>query len=222
MKLFLLPTGTIGPAALPVPAYLIEADDGTVVLVDTGLPAPDGGTPPVVDWLSRIGRQPSEVDLVVCSHLDPDHCGSNDRFPRSEFVVQRSHLRFARSGRSPRPQQYRERWDRPEFRFREIDGDHELLPGVELVESTGHVPGHQSVLVRLPGQPVLLAIDAIPASGALDPDTRPIYPFDMDESAVRDATRKLVAVARAEKALIVHGHDAAQWATLRTPPACYA
>jgi N-acyl homoserine lactone hydrolase len=221
MRLFLLPTGTVGPAALPVPAYVVEADDGTVVLIDTGLPAPDGGTPPVVDWLARIGRTPSEVAFVVCSHLDPDHCGNNDQFPQAEFVVQRSHLRFARSGPARGGPECRDRWDRPGFRFREIDGDQELLPGIELVESAGHVPGHQSVLVRLPGRPVLLAIDAIPVGSALDADTRPIYPFDMDEAAVRDATRKLVALARMEHALIIHGHDAAQWSTLRPPPACY-
>lgn len=35
-------------------------------------------------------------------------------------------------------------------RIRLVDGDTELLPGLELIETSGHVPGHQSVLVRLP------------------------------------------------------------------------
>jgi N-acyl homoserine lactone hydrolase len=43
-----------------------------------------------------------------------------------------------------------------------VDGDTELLPGLTLLETSGHTPGHQSVLVRLPQTgPVLLAIDAV-------------------------------------------------------------
>jgi hypothetical protein len=40
------------------------------------------------------------------------------------------------------------------------------------VATGGHVPGHQSVLVRLPETgPVLLAIDAVPAAAYFDPGT---------------------------------------------------
>ena len=43
-----------------------------------------------------------------------------------------------------------------------VDGDTELLPGVTLIETSGHAPGHQSVLVRLPKTgAVLLVIDAV-------------------------------------------------------------
>ena len=48
-------------------------------------------------------------------------------------------------------------------RIRLEDGDTELLPGFELTSTSGHVPGHQSVLVRLPKTgAVLLTIDAVP------------------------------------------------------------
>jgi glyoxylase-like metal-dependent hydrolase (beta-lactamase superfamily II) len=30
-----------------------------------------------------------------------------------------------------------------------VEGDSELLPGLELIETSGHVLGHQSVLARL-------------------------------------------------------------------------
>jgi N-acyl homoserine lactone hydrolase len=101
-----------------------------------------------------------------------------------------------------------------------VSGDVRLLPGVELVESSGHVPGHQSVLVRLANRPpVLLAVDAIPTTAALDARRRPMYPFDLDETQVRAATRKLVDLAAREGADIVCGHDAEQWAGL---PAYYS
>jgi N-acyl homoserine lactone hydrolase len=105
-----------------------------------------------------------------------------------------------------------------------IDGDTVLVPGVELIEMSGHVPGHQSVLVLLPETgPVILAIDAIAESSMLDPDNRPIHPTDEDEVGVRASTRKLVDLAQREGVgLMVHGHNSQQWSTLKHAPEFYA
>jgi N-acyl homoserine lactone hydrolase len=99
-----------------------------------------------------------------------------------------------------------------------------LLPGIELIETTGHKPGHQSVLVRLPETgPVLLAIDAIPRMDQRDADTRIIGPADMDEANTRASTRKLMDLAAREGVtLIIHGHDPEQWKTLKLAPDYYA
>ncbi|MET7455002.1 N-acyl homoserine lactonase family protein [Streptomyces sp. NPDC005574] len=226
MRLYLLRLGTVPGLGAPVPGYLIRTDDGHTVLIDTGA-APDGPLQveegqDVVSALARVGVRPEDVDLVVCSHLDPDHVGGHAAFPGAEFVIQRAHLDLARSGTVPRLAASRPLWDVPGLRYRTVDGDTELLPGIELVASGGHVPGHQSVLVRLERTgAVLLAVDAIPMSAALDPEDRPVLPFDLDEKELRASTRKLVDLARAENALIVHGHDAQQWRTLRVAPAYY-
>ena len=51
-------------------------------------------------------------------------------------------------------------------RIRLVDGDTELLPGITLIETSGHVPGHQSVLVRLSKTgAVLLTVDAVSFRG---------------------------------------------------------
>ncbi|MGC4994534.1 N-acyl homoserine lactonase family protein [Nocardia salmonicida] len=227
MRLYLFRFGSIPGIQAPVPGYLIQHSDGTNVLIDTG-PAPGGPitvTPSddPVEQLARIGVRPRDVHFVVSSHLDADHCGNHDRFSDAEFVVQRRHLRSARSGAVPRILAAQKHWDAPGLRYREIDGDVELLPGINLIESTGHVPGHQSVLVRLPDAgPMLLAIDAIPNGTALQPATRPIFPFDVEPEKVRASTAKLVALAECEGAVIVHGHDAEQWATLRHAPDYYS
>ena len=34
-----------------------------------------------------------------------------------------------------------------------VDGDHEIMPGLKLVATHGHTPGHQSALVTLPAEP---------------------------------------------------------------------
>ncbi len=81
------------------------------------------------------------------------------------------------------------------------------------------MPGHQSVLVRLPRTgPVLLAIDAINVAAQADPDNGPPGPFDEDAAGVRASVRKLRDVAAgARVALTVYGHDSAQWRALRCP-----
>jgi N-acyl homoserine lactone hydrolase len=88
------------------------------------------------------------------------------------------------------------------------------------------VPGHQSVLVRLPETgPVLLAIDAITSALRDDetPETRSTASYDMDPAATRASTRKLVDMAAREGVkLIVYGHDAQEWAKLKKAPDFYS
>ena len=158
-----------------MPGYLIRTDDGTNILVDTGLPystienpqGPPGLQPEmteadyVVNRLGSIGLRPDDIQFLVCTHFDPDHAGNHEMFPAAEFIVQRRHYEIARGGH-PRFGIAREHRDNPNLRYRLIDGDTVLVPGIELIDTSGHVPGHQSVLVRLPETgPVLLAIDAI-------------------------------------------------------------
>jgi N-acyl homoserine lactone hydrolase len=234
MKLYLMQLATLGDA--PAPGYLVQTDDGTNVLIDTGVPKSQIGayreaTQPtwkmdeedyVVRQLERIGVTPDDVRYVISTHYDGDHAGNHEDFPSAEFVVQRVHHEAATQG-GERWARMREHWDAPGLRVRLVDGDTELLPGIELIESGGHVPGHQAVLVRLPSTgPVLLAIDAIPFASVLDPDMREITVYDMDEAGVRASTRKLVDLAKREGVtMIVHGHDAAQWATLKKLPEYY-
>ena len=228
MKLYLLRLADMG--GTPAAGYLVQTDDGTNVLIDSGFPremigSSEGWTIDedqfVVNQLAQIGVAPEDVHYLVVTHLDVDHAGAHDEFPSAEHVIQRAHHE---ARESPRFQSIRSHWDAPELRYRIVDGDTELVPGVELIETSGHVPGHQSVLVRLPETgPVILAIDAIPHGDLLDPDTRAITEYDQDEEGVRASTRKLVELAHRENAaLIVRGHDGAQWQGLRTLPGFYS
>jgi N-acyl homoserine lactone hydrolase len=236
MKLYLLHLAYLQPLGVPVPGYLIQTDDGTNILVDTGFPhsfieQPPGPLGPlslevemrpedhVVSRLASIGLQPADIDLLVCTHFDADHAGNHHLFPHAELVVQRRHYEVARAG-DPRYAMIRDSWDAPGLRYRLVDGDTTLLPGVELLESSGHVPGHQSVLVRLPETgPELLTIDAIPHASMRDATTRPILPNDEDEAETRASTRKLMEIAQREGVtLIIFGHDNDQWPTLRHAP----
>ena len=87
-------------------------------------------------------------------------------------------------------------------------------------QTSGDVPGHQSVLINLPKTgKVLLAIDAIPAPYLTNPHTRLILPTDMDETGVRRSTKKLMDLVKVQNnELIIHGHDMEQWTTLKHAP----
>jgi N-acyl homoserine lactone hydrolase len=217
------------PSAGSAGCYLVQTGDEKNILIDSGLP-PDYTPPPgapeaenkrnVLEHLTDLGLRPDDIDLVICTHFDVDHAGYHDAFPRAEFIVQREHYELARSG-DPRYAAARAHWDHPALRYRLIDGDTELLPGLLLIETSGHAPGHQSVLVRLPRTGnVLLTIDAVVLQRLFTPD-RKAWPIE-DETQLRSSTQKLLdLVAREQVALVVFGHDGDQWQTLKKAPAYY-
>jgi N-acyl homoserine lactone hydrolase len=238
MKLYILKLALLQPFGVPVLGYLIQTD-GTNILVDSGFPysyikAPPGPQGPlqlqvemhpedhVLSHLASIGLSANDIHFLICTHFDSDHAGNHDLFTNAELVVQRKHYEIARAGHA-RSQEVRDHWDHPKLRYRLVDGDVVLLPGVELLETGGHVPGHQSVLVRLPNDgPILLAIDAIPAAFLLDPDSRQML-YDENEADTRASTRKLVeAVERDRVGLTIYGHDPEQWQTLKRAPEYYS
>ena len=233
--LYLLPVETTtiplgGSSYGMVACYLIRMSDGRNILVDSGIPAdyeaPGGAVRhthehDVVTRLAALGLRPDDIDLLVCTHFDVDHAGHHDAFTHAELVVQRRHYEVAREGHS-RYAVARPHWDHPALRYRLVEGDTELLPGVTLIETSGHAPGHQSVLVRLPQSgPVLLAIDAVVLRRLFTPE-RNAWPLDDDEEQLRASTRKLLdLVAREQVGLVVFGHDGDQWPTLKTAPDYY-
>jgi N-acyl homoserine lactone hydrolase len=238
MRLYLLQLALTGDHEQPVPGYLIQTDDGVNVVIDTGY-APEfiamarqpgfagmaiHDVVPITDHLAALGVAPEDVQYLIATHFDPDHAGEHDAFPNAEIIVQRAHYVVAtKEGADRRYTMTRSHWDAPGLRYRLIDGDTELLPGIKLIETSGHVPGHQSVLVHLKETgPVLLTIDAINHAGQRDPETRTVAGYDVDEPSTRASTCKLRDLAEREGVqLIIYGHDRKQWPTLKKAPAFY-
>lgn len=210
-------------------SYLVETSDGKHILIDTGMPAGSrpAGLPPaenernVIEHLAALGLRPDDIAIVICTHFDVDHAGYHDAFTKAEFVVQSEHYALARSGHR-RFAAARPHWDHPALRYRLIDGDAEILPGLTLLETSGHAPGHQSVLVRLPRTgPVLLAIDAVMMQ-RLFTASRQAWPNDDNEDQLRSSTQKLLEIVdREHVSLVVFGHDGQQWQTLKIAPEYY-
>lgn len=221
--------GPEGPRDFVAGSYLVTMSDGSQVLIDTGPPAEMAGGPmegaevvTATDQLARLGVRPEDVATVVTTHFDLDHAGQNDAFPNAVHVVQKEHLEVAQGGH-PRFAGHRAHWDVGGEKFRAVSGDTELFPGFKLISTPGHVPAHQSVLLRLPNTgSVLITADAVPLAGLFTPD-RPKGAMDAGEvEELRESTQKLLRVRDQEGVkLVIHHHDGAQWKTLKRAPDYY-
>ncbi|MBN9657880.1 MAG: N-acyl homoserine lactonase family protein [Acidobacteria bacterium] len=235
MKLYLLELGRVRTGE-PILGYLVQTAGGQNVLIDTGYrPGTLGeeGNPDmaflqaapqqlVTVQLRRIGLSPEEITCQIVTHLDPDHAGFLSSFPQAEAIIQRRHLALARASEAARFLLTRPVWGSPDIRYKEVDGDVEILPGIHVVETSGHVTGHQSVLLELPNTgAVLLPIDAMAREHLRSAEERTAGPFDENEEELRRSTRKLIDLADRRKALIIYAHDAEQWAGLRHSPDYY-
>ena len=149
--------------------HVIDHPDGRI-LVDTGLI----DSIPELDeqWSPRFDASviPRDVAFVVNTHLHFDHCGGNRLFAGVPIYVQRVEREAARGEDYTIPG-----W--VEFEgasYVELDGEAELAPGVRVLPTPGHSPGHQSVLVDTEEGLVVVAGDVAhrwddfddPANGA--------------------------------------------------------
>ena len=228
-KLYLLQNST---ASIPLPSgerlemssgcYLVQTEDGRSMLIDTGMAAPSAAhRKNLLEHLAELKVSTANISTVICTHFDIDHCGFHECFPQAEFVVQREHYELARSGH-PRFASGRAHWNHQGLRYRLVDGDLEISPGIMLLKTSGHVPGHQSVLLHLAKTgAVLLAIDAVAMNRQFTPE-RKATAVDDNEEQLRASTRKLLDVVKRENVqLVIFHHDGEQWKSLKKAPEYY-
>jgi N-acyl homoserine lactone hydrolase len=153
----------------PVYVHVIDHPEGRV-LVDTGMTEV---LPEVLDMDPRLFPLSDQdvdlaaIDLVVNTHLHFDHCGGNHLFAGRPIYVQRQELEDARGEDYTIPE-----WvDAPGIAYEEVDGEHELLPGVRLVPAPGHSRGMQVVVVETAGRPVVIGGDVAVRHAELDEPT---------------------------------------------------
>ena len=132
-RLYLMQVATLsaGPLTVPVPCYFIQTCDDQNILIDSGLPtnfqAPPNMPVPemgrnVIEQLAMIDVQPTDIDLLICTHYDVDHAGNHGAFPNARLIAQRQHYEVARNGH-PRFAPTRSQWDQPTSRYRLVDSD---------------------------------------------------------------------------------------------------
>ena len=178
----------------------VVTHDGGAVLVDTGVGGPQEALDDwrvvnrsVADALAELDMSPADIGLVINTHLHFDHCGQNAVFRHAPVYVQRAELDRAR----------REAPDLCDWlgfmdaRFELLDGDAEILPGLEVITTPGHTAGHQCVLVRADGAAfdLLIGDAAYTPRVYADPSADPLVPGQAsDVPAWRDSLRRIQAL----------------------------
>jgi N-acyl homoserine lactone hydrolase len=217
---------------MPVSSILLKHPQGNV-LFDTGC-HPDVGVNPEARWgslvrvmtpimqpndnvlesLKRIGHSPDDIDVVVCSHLHPDHCGCNQFFRKAKFFIHERELAAAQAPEAEKVGYFRADWDHavtiePVKTETDVFGDE----AIQLIHLPGHTPGTMGALVRLQRDGMfLLAADSLSLRANLDQNIVPKNTWDREE-----CLRSFDRIREIERggATVICGHDDAQWASLR-------
>ncbi|MGF2949276.1 N-acyl homoserine lactonase family protein [Microbacterium alcoholitolerans] len=172
------------------------------------------GENPLETALAEIGLVPGDITLAAVSHMHVDHSGGIPTLARAgaTIAIQQAELDFVRSGAVGIAEGFYEPdWSEPGTRWRMLDGDEELAPGVHALATPGHTPGHQSFRVELPesGTWVMAGDAADLAQNFLDHVHCGSYAggTDADEADARASFQKLLAVSRETSAHLIPGHD---------------
>ncbi len=139
----------------PTYCWYIEGADKHI-LVDTGTEAelatsyrgfPAQKIMTFDEALGKVGLKPEDIDIVIQTHLDWDHCANTHRCNNARVLVQEDELRFALAPHPLTGLSYK-----PDLliglNFFLINGHYEVCPGIELIPAPGHSAGTQAVSVQ--------------------------------------------------------------------------
>jgi N-acyl homoserine lactone hydrolase len=225
-----------GDVRVPVPCYLIEHEQG-LVLVDTGMhPAvrddPRGRIGWVADLmrldlpegedigarLRSIGIDPGSLRYLVNTHLHFDHAGGNELIPGDvDLVIQRREWLAGHDEREIGLNVYNPADYAQSRVVHEVEGEHDLFGdgAIVLFPTPGHTPGHQSLRLHLDSADLVICADACYFADWLDTEETPPYGFDKSQEL--ESVRRLRGL-RDSGARMIFGHDPDQWATIPRAP----
>ncbi|HEY1979938.1 MAG TPA: MBL fold metallo-hydrolase [Xanthobacteraceae bacterium] len=206
------------PLPLDVNCFLIR-HRGRLILSDAGSGHTIGPTlGKLPQNLRAIGVTPETIDLIMLTHLHPDHSlglideAGNAVFPNAELIMHNVEAAFwldraAQPGDSERVTRntkaqrtvtapYRDR-------IRRIE-DGEVLPGITAMLRPGHTPGHTNWLIESGGERILLWGDIVHLASVQMRHPEATLVFDVEPMLAR-ASRERVLEFSASESLVVAG-----------------
>jgi len=173
--------------------------------------------------LASAGVDPKSVDVVLMSHLHPDHTNGiraldgSMAFPNAEIMVPAKDWEFwmseenaAKAESNQMMKNYfanvKKIYAGIESRVTRYDWGKEVVPGVTSVATPGHTPGHTSFVVASGNSRILIQSDVtnIPEFFLRNPDWHVAY--DVDPETAQATRHKFYDMAAAEKATVVGFH----------------
>ncbi|WP_424942167.1 MBL fold metallo-hydrolase [Aliiroseovarius crassostreae] len=174
-----------------------------LVLFDTGL-NPEG----IVAAVGAAGYAPDQVDVVVITHMHPDHIGGlmaagGATFPNARYVTGATEYdHWAKAGNERFDQGVAPLADQMSM----INPGDAVVSGIEAVAAFGHTPGHMTYRLDSGGQSLLIAADFANhyVWSLAHPDWE--VKFDMDKAAAAATRRDLLSMMAAEKMPFIGYH----------------
>ena len=183
------------------------------------------GATQLEDALASAGFLPRDVRWVINTHLHFDHAGGNTTmdpelendprrhvrptFPNATYVVQRGELEFARHTNERTRASYLPHNFEPiaaANRWQLLDGDQEVIPGISVRLTPGHVPFHQAVLLQDRGETALFVGDLFPTVSHLPLPW--IMGYDLEPLRTLESKRSILSEAVAGGWRLIFEHDA--------------
>jgi glyoxylase-like metal-dependent hydrolase (beta-lactamase superfamily II) len=168
-----------------------------------------------LEQMKEIGFGRDQVDAVVCTHLHVDHVGWNTMreggkwvptFPKARYLIGAKEFAHWRAVEQDETMAIMADSVQPIFDAGladEVEMDHRISPEIRLIPTTGHTPGHVSVVIESKGQTAVITGDMLHHPAQIGrPDWTPA--FDSDKDASR-ATRKAMFKDWADKPILVIG-----------------
>jgi glyoxylase-like metal-dependent hydrolase (beta-lactamase superfamily II) len=209
------------PPRLAVNNFLLRVQD-RIVLVDAGCGGamgPDMGHLTVN--LAALGVAPGDIDMVLATHLHPDHIGGlvdgagQAVFPNAELVVHQADHAFwgddATLAHATSDQDkgfvqlaratiaaYRDR-------TRTLSQG-EALQGVSILPEPGHTPGHSGWLVSSGGDSLLIWGDIVHMPGIQFPRPQVGMGFDVDGAQAIETRRRIMDMTATDRLCVAGMH----------------
>ena len=206
-----------GPPVLTINCFAVETG-GKTIMIDTGAGRNDmfdAGRLPKA--LNAAGISPDSVDLVLMSHLHPDHAGglaaADGRavFPNAELALHADEAKFWFETANP-PAEMTPFFEAAKTatkpyadRTRTFTGG-EVAPGIVAEHLPGHTPGHCGFVIGSGSDAVLMWTDIVhlPALQARRPEVG--VAFDADPEQARAQRKRLFDRVASDRMLVVGSH----------------
>lgn len=203
--------------------HVVVDTDAARVLVDVGSGdrfQPTAGR--LAANLEAAGIDPASITHVALTHAHPDHVwgmmddfGDEPRIPAPDYAMSAREFDWwmaeGRVDEVPEAMQAfvvgaQNALAPVAERIRMLEGEAELTPGVRMLPTPGHTPGHMSLMVESEGETLLITGDAVNHAYVSfeRPDWR--FAFDMDGEAAAATRRRLLDMATTDRIALIGYH----------------